>query len=154
MNQTLNEQYVAIMSTNLMYQRNRDHWDYLLNSYMGGVEYQRGQYLTRYVNETEKDIDFIKQWLHDHVEYKDILIIQWGGTLGIFPNTYLDENKEQLGVRMIGPQPSLWINEAINSTPASRATWVKELNALSKSLGYTVADNLDNHFLLETLINV
>ena len=55
MNQTLNEQYVAIMSTNLMYQRNRDHWDYLLNSYMGGVEYQRGQYLTRYVNETEKE---------------------------------------------------------------------------------------------------
>ena len=53
-----------------------------------------------------------------------------------------------------GPQPSLWINEAINSTPASRATWVKELNALSKSLGYTVSDNLDNHFLLETLINV
>jgi hypothetical protein len=53
MNQTLLEQYVAVMSTNLLYQRNQDHWEYLLNSYMGGVEYQRGQYLTKYVNETQ-----------------------------------------------------------------------------------------------------
>jgi hypothetical protein len=106
-----------------------------------------------YVNETQKDIDFIKQWLRDHVEYRDILVIQWGGTLGIFPNTYLDENKEALGVRMIGPQPSLWVNESIGSTPASRANWTKELNNLSRELGYTVSDNLDNHFLLETLIN-
>ena len=55
MNQTLLEQYVEVMSTNLLYQRNQDHWEYLLNSYMGGVEYQRGQYLTRYVNETERE---------------------------------------------------------------------------------------------------
>jgi hypothetical protein len=53
MNQTLNEQYVAVMSTNLLYQRNRDRWDFLLNSYMGGIEYTRASYLTRYVNETE-----------------------------------------------------------------------------------------------------
>jgi hypothetical protein len=53
MNQTLNEQYVAVMSTNLLYQRNREHWDFLLNSYMGGIEYTRASYLTRYVNETE-----------------------------------------------------------------------------------------------------
>jgi hypothetical protein len=55
MNQTLLEQYVEVMSTNLLYQRNHDHWEYLLNSYMGGVEYQRGQYLTRYVNETANE---------------------------------------------------------------------------------------------------
>ena len=58
MNQTLLEQYVEVMSTNLLYQRNQDHWEYLLNSYMGGVEYQRGQYLTRYVNESESDSYF------------------------------------------------------------------------------------------------
>lgn len=55
MNQTLLEQYVAVMSTNLLYQRNQDHWEYLLNSYMGGIEYQRGQYLTKYVNETDAE---------------------------------------------------------------------------------------------------
>lgn len=106
-----------------------------------------------YVNETEQDIEFIKQWLHNHVEYKDILYIQWGGTLGIFPNTYLDANKHTLGIQMIGAHPSLWINDSIGSTPAKRAKWVTELNTLSKKLGYQVANNIDNHYLLETLIN-
>jgi radical SAM superfamily enzyme YgiQ (UPF0313 family) len=106
-----------------------------------------------YVNEVEKDIDFAKQWLHDNIEYKDNMIIQWGGTLGIFPNTYLSEHKDEIGIKMIGPQPSLWINESIGSTPSVRARWAKELNELGKSLGYNIADSLDNHFLLETLIN-
>jgi radical SAM superfamily enzyme YgiQ (UPF0313 family) len=106
-----------------------------------------------YVNETTADIEYAKQWLIDHVSYKDILYLQWGGTLGIFPNTYLDSNKQSLGIQMIGTQPSLWINPTTGSTPAVRAAWVKELNELSRKLGYRVADNLDNHYLLETLIN-
>lgn len=106
-----------------------------------------------YVNETQQDIDFIKQWLIDHVEFQDILYIQWGGTLGIFENTYLDANKHRLGIKIIGDQPHLWVNEAINSTPAQRATWAQELNELSTKLGYRVANNIDNHFLLESMIN-
>jgi radical SAM superfamily enzyme YgiQ (UPF0313 family) len=105
-----------------------------------------------YVNEVEADIDFTKQWLRDHVEYRDILMFQWGGTLGIFPNTYLERNKTKLGVRMIGPQPSLWVNDSIASTPALRARWATELNQLSKDLGFRIFEGLDNHFLLETLI--
>lgn len=52
MNLTLQEQYNLVTSTNLLYQRNRDHWQYLLESFMGGVEYQRAELLTKYVNET------------------------------------------------------------------------------------------------------
>lgn len=55
MNQTLLEQYQAVTSTNMLYQRNQDRWEYLLESYMGGVEYQRGGHLTRYVNETANE---------------------------------------------------------------------------------------------------
>jgi hypothetical protein len=106
-----------------------------------------------YINETQADIEFINQWLRDHVEYRDNIILQWGGTLGIFPNTYLENHKKQLGIQMIGSQPSQWINSSIGSTPAVRAQWVKELNSLSQQLGYRVADNIDNHYLLETLIN-
>lgn len=106
-----------------------------------------------YVNETKKDIDFIKQWLKDHVEYRDILYIQWGGTLGIFPNTYLAQNFDSLGLQKIGNHPQSWINPSTGSTPKLRAQWVKELNELSKSLGYEVADNLDNHYILEMLID-
>jgi radical SAM superfamily enzyme YgiQ (UPF0313 family) len=105
-----------------------------------------------YVNEVEEDIDFIKDWLKNHTEYKDVIHLQWGGTLGIFPNTFLDKNKEDLGIEMIGDQPSLWINRKTGSTPQLRARWANELNDLSKKLGYKVADNIDNHYLLETLI--
>ena len=106
-----------------------------------------------YVNETRKDIDFARKWLHEHLEFRDILHLQWGGTLGIFPNTYLEQHKEELGIQMIGIQPSLWINQSTGSTPSIRAAWAKELNSLSQELGYKVANNLDNHYILETLIN-
>lgn len=106
-----------------------------------------------YINETRTDIDFARQWLHDHLEYRDILRLQWGGTLGIFPNTYLEQHKDELGIQKIGAHPSLWVNPTIGSTPAVRAAWVNELNNLSRELGFKVADNLDNHYLLETLIN-
>ncbi len=106
-----------------------------------------------YITETRKHIDYIKSWLYDNVKYKDILHLQWGGTLGIFPNTYLDTHKEELGIKMIGTQPQSWINTKINSTPELRASWAKELNAYSKELGYKVSENIDNHYLLETLAN-
>lgn len=106
-----------------------------------------------YITETQQDIEFAKQWLRTHTEYQDILYIQWGGTLGIFPNTYLANNSDSLGIIKINRHPQSWINPTNGSTPALRSTWVKELNALSEELGYRVANNLDNHFLLETLIN-
>jgi hypothetical protein len=55
MNQTMLEQYMYAISTNILYQRNQDNWEFLLNSYMGGEEYKRAAYLTRYVNETESE---------------------------------------------------------------------------------------------------
>jgi hypothetical protein len=81
------------------------------------------------------------------------LIIQWGGTLGIFPNTYLSRNTENLGITMIGDLPNLWINKSINSTPAIRANWANELNEHSVKLGYRISEDLDNHYILEQLIN-
>jgi hypothetical protein len=55
MNQTMLQQYMDAISTNLLYQRNQSYWDFLLNSYMGGVEYQRAGMLTKYMNETENE---------------------------------------------------------------------------------------------------
>lgn len=106
-----------------------------------------------YVNETEDDIEFIKQWLRDHTEYKDILYLQFGSTLGIFPNTWLDKNWKELGIEKINNSPQGWINRSIGSTPEKRARWAQEINKLSTDLGYKVANNLDNHYILEMLIN-
>ena len=55
MQQTLTELYNYATSTNNLYLRHRDHWQFLLESYMGGVEYQRGNHLTKYVNETASE---------------------------------------------------------------------------------------------------
>ena len=107
-----------------------------------------------YVNETQADIDFAKHWLEQNTQYQDILYLQWGGTLGIFPNTYLEKHQTELGIKMIDIHPQSWVNESIGSTPSLRAKWVKELNNHSQKLGYRVADNIDNHFLLEILMNV
>ena len=55
MNQTMLEQYATVASTNELYNRNRDQWQFLLEAYMGGVEWMRGSHLTRYVNETNNE---------------------------------------------------------------------------------------------------
>ena len=52
MNQTLLEQYLHITTTNRLWTRNKDRWQYLLEAYMGGEEWQRGLHLTKYLNET------------------------------------------------------------------------------------------------------
>ena len=57
MNQTLQEIYNLVTSTNTQHQRNRDHWRQMLDAYMGGVEWQRGNYLTKYVTETQSEYD-------------------------------------------------------------------------------------------------
>lgn len=106
-----------------------------------------------WVNETQKDIDFIKQWLRDHTRYKDILNLQFGGTLGIFPNTWLESNFDKLGLERVNNTPQGWVNRKIDSTPEKRAQWALDINKLAKSLGYTVAENLDNHYVLESMIN-
>lgn len=57
MQQTLTEQYLLVTSTNNLHLRYRDQWRQLLESYMGGIEYMRGQHLTRYVNETQGEYE-------------------------------------------------------------------------------------------------
>jgi hypothetical protein len=52
-NQTLLDDYTALASTHWLYMRNRDRWQFLYESYVGGEEYRRSGHLTRYVLETE-----------------------------------------------------------------------------------------------------
>lgn len=53
MDNTLYDAYTSVTSQNLLYQRNRDRWQFLLESYIGGEEYRRGEHLTRYVTESD-----------------------------------------------------------------------------------------------------
>jgi hypothetical protein len=55
MDRTLADAYNSVTSQNLLYQRNRLRWEFLLQSYIGGDEYRAGQHLTKYVSETTQD---------------------------------------------------------------------------------------------------
>ncbi len=55
MQQTLLEQYLYVTSENQFYVRNRTQWQFLLESYVGGDDYTRGQHLTKYVNENSQE---------------------------------------------------------------------------------------------------
>jgi hypothetical protein len=57
MDRTLADAYNSVTSTNLLYQRNRLRWEFLLQSYIGGQEYREGNHLTKYYNETSQEYE-------------------------------------------------------------------------------------------------
>jgi len=54
-NQILLDDYTALASTHWLYMRNRDRWQFLYESYVGGEEYRRAGHLTKYVLETANE---------------------------------------------------------------------------------------------------
>ena len=56
-NQTLLDDYTALATTHWLYLRNRDRWQFLMESYTGGEEYRRAGHLTRYNLETPGEYD-------------------------------------------------------------------------------------------------
>ena len=57
--QFLQEAYLRATSSNLLYNRNRNRWQFLLNSYMGGDDYRRFNYLNRH--QLESDSEYAKR---------------------------------------------------------------------------------------------
>jgi radical SAM superfamily enzyme YgiQ (UPF0313 family) len=110
-------------------------------------------FIVGYVTETEKDIEFTIEWLRNHTNYKDNIDLSFGGTLGILPNTYLDRHKEELKIVTYGRPYQKWINIETGSNPKQRVMWNKKINAVAKELGYNVNSDLDNHYILELLMN-
>lgn len=110
-------------------------------------------FIVGYVTETEKDIELAAEWFKTHTEYKDYLTLQFGGTLGILPNTYLDRNQKQLNIITFGPPYQKWNNPVTGSTPEKRAQWLTHLRELAKQLGYSVEQSSSDHYLLELLMH-
>jgi len=53
--QTLSKEIASLASGNEIYETYRSRWKYYLESYLGGIEYRRGQHLTRYQLETQAE---------------------------------------------------------------------------------------------------
>lgn len=54
---TLFEQYMTVVSSNILHTTYQDRWQFYLESYMGGDEYRQAGHLTRYVNETNTEYE-------------------------------------------------------------------------------------------------
>lgn len=52
---TLQQAYQKATSTNQLYNRQRERWQFLLDSFNGGTDFRNGAYLTRYQLETDKE---------------------------------------------------------------------------------------------------
>lgn len=52
---TLQQAYQRAISTNYLYNRNRDRWQFLMDSYIGGQDYRNGAYLQRYALESDNE---------------------------------------------------------------------------------------------------
>jgi len=55
MEMTLQQAYLQATATNLLYNRQRVRWQFLLDSYQGGDDFRAGAYLNRYQLETDKE---------------------------------------------------------------------------------------------------
>jgi len=51
------EQIDQILSGNYLYEQNHARWTFLLNSFLGGANYKKGKYLTRYQLELDKEYE-------------------------------------------------------------------------------------------------
>lgn len=55
MDQIISTDYASAASANAIHTRHRARWQFLLDSYMGGLEYQNGNYLTKYQLESASE---------------------------------------------------------------------------------------------------
>lgn len=53
----ISQDYAEATSANQLHSRNRERWQFMLDSYVGGDEYKRGGYLTRYQLETAAEYE-------------------------------------------------------------------------------------------------
>ena len=57
-NYTLQQDYIKLSTTHQLYLRWRDRWQFLYQSYVGGMEYQNAGLLTRYQLETDGEYNY------------------------------------------------------------------------------------------------
>lgn len=102
-----------------------------------------------YPLEDQNSIDKAKQWLKENQRFNDVMILNFGGTMAIFPDTELWNNKEKYNIKMQPPTWQHWHNHI--STPSLRKKWWQELYLSAKQNGFQVLHTFENSIILEGL---
>ena len=119
--------------------------------------------LVGYTTETEEDHLASLQWIRDNKHYALDPIYQFtvGGTVAILPNTWLDRNQEQLGVkwqdgqaRAVSNKNHLWAIVHTNNTYETRLRRLNELIQVGRENGFNMHRAvIDPQKELENIIN-
>lgn len=107
-----------------------------------------------YVTETEADHQEQLEWIRNnkHFAGNPVKFVQVGSTLAILPGTWLDAQKENLGVEVSGEVFQNWTRDSTGSTPQVRMRWHQEMiNELTKN-NFTPVFTEDNHLLIESYL--
>jgi len=102
-----------------------------------------------YPLEDQTSIDKSKKWLEDNTQFNDIMILNLGGTMAIFPDTILWNNMEKYNITLKAPTYNQWRNHI--STPSLRKKWWQELYSCAKQNGFQVLHTFENSIILEGL---
>jgi len=102
-----------------------------------------------YVTETEQDHKNQIKLFSELTEYKDILEISLGTTLGILPGTPLHRDHKKYNV-VLGDTETNWINTETGSTFEQRLKWRTELEEKLLEFGFNLNKNNEQHLLLES----
>lgn len=102
-----------------------------------------------YPLEDQTSIDKSKKWLVDNQKYNDIMVLNFGGTMAIFPDTELWKNKEKYNIILKDGIWQNWHNHM--STPSLRKKWWQELYMTAKNNGFEVHHSFENSIILEGL---
>lgn len=102
-----------------------------------------------YPLEDEKSIQKSKKWLESNRQFNDCMVLNFGGTMAIFPDTELWNNASKYNITIDGPPWQQWHNHVSN--PALRKKWWKELVECAQSNGFKVEYSFENSIILEGL---
>lgn len=113
-------------------------------------------FIVGYVTETQQDFEQQLQWVRDNKHYADspVHMVQIGSGLGILPGTWLDRNKEMLGLAVPDSEVAHdWSCDSTGSTPMLRLKWHHTMQQELTQNGFNADYLADNHVLIESYIN-
>jgi radical SAM superfamily enzyme YgiQ (UPF0313 family) len=100
-----------------------------------------------YVTETEKHIDNAIEWLDQHQWAKSHITINIGTPMVILKNSWIDQNRDQLGIKLKNDDPRSWYNN--HSSFEQRSAWRQRVLDHVVKLKYTYVADSNYHWLLD-----
>lgn len=109
-----------------------------------------------YVIDNEATHQEACQWFEKNKQFakEPIEFVNFGGGLGILPNTEIFRRQKEFGIVLNDVNfDHDWYKEDGSSTPELRMRWIAEQKKACRDAGFYEVSTVDNHLLMEQLMN-